>query len=109
GGYGCAHVAAVELTSAGAQLGAQPRVTAHLEAQRLGKVPVEHLALDATYDSTVQQLQVSAEVAQSSGYSGKVRGSVHWTATDQQFTLDEFVVHLAGHPWRTVAPVEVIG
>ena len=73
-----------------------------------GSVPVEHLALDATYDSAVQQLQVTAEATQSSGYSGKVRGSVHWTATGQQFTLDELVVHLAGHPWRTVAPVEVI-
>ena len=31
--------------------------------------------------STVRQLQVTAAVAQSAGYSGKVRGSVHWTAT----------------------------
>jgi autotransporter translocation and assembly factor TamB len=107
--YGDEHIEAVQLTYEGTQLGAQPRVTAHLETQktRLGKVLVEHLALDATYDSTVQQLQVSAEVAQSSGYSGKVRGSVHWTATGQQFTLNELVVHLAGHPWQTVAPVEV--
>jgi len=108
--YGDEHVETVQLTYEGTQLGAQPRVTAHLETQktRLGKVPVEHLALDATYDSTVRQLQVTAEVAQSSGYSGKVRGSVHWTATGQRFSLDELVVHLAGHPWRTVAPVEVI-
>ncbi|HSX80381.1 MAG TPA: translocation/assembly module TamB domain-containing protein [Candidatus Saccharimonadia bacterium] len=106
--YGDEHVEAVQLTYEGTHLGAQPRVTAHLEMQkaRLGQVPVEHLALDATYDSTVQQLQVTAEVAQSSDYSGKVRGSVHWTATGQQFTLDELLVHLAGHPWRTVAPVE---
>ena len=108
--YADEHVEALHVTYEGTQLGAQPRVTAHLETQktRLGQVPVEHLVLDATYDSAVQQLQVTAEVTQSSGYSGKVRGSVHWTATGQQFTLDELVVHLAGHPWRTVAPVEVI-
>jgi len=106
--YGDEYVEAVQLTYEGTQLGAQPRVTAHLEAQRLGKVPVEHLALDATYDSTVQQLQMTAEVAQSSGYSGKVRGSVRWTATGQQFTLDELVVHLADHPWQTLAPVEIM-
>ena len=107
--YADDHVEALHVTYEGTQMGAQPRVTAHLETHkaRLGKVPVEHLTLDATYDKTVQQLQVTAEVAQSSGYSGKVRGSVHWTATGQQFTLDELVVHLAGHPWRTVAPVEV--
>jgi autotransporter translocation and assembly factor TamB len=108
--YGDAQVEAVQLTYEGAQLGAQPRVMAHLETHkaRLGKVPVEHLTLDATYDSTVQQLQMTAEVAQSSGYSGKGRGSIHWTASSQQLTLDELVVHLAGHPWRTGAPVEVI-
>jgi autotransporter translocation and assembly factor TamB len=108
--YGDEHVEAVQLTYNGTQLGAQPRVTAHLETDktRLGKVPVEHLALDATYDSTAHQLQVTAEVVQSSGYSGKVRGSVNWIATGQQFTLDELVVHLAGHPWRTLAPVEVM-
>src|SRR5262249_30766615 len=107
--YGDAHVDAVQLTYEGSQLGEQRRVTAPLETQkaRLGKVPVEHLVLDATYASTVQQLQVTAEVAQSSGYSGKVRGSVHWTANGQQFTLDDLLVHLAGHPWRAVAPVEV--
>jgi autotransporter translocation and assembly factor TamB len=108
--YGDAHVEAVQVTYEGNQLGAQPHVTAHLEMHktRLGHVPVEHLALDATYDSTVRQLQVTAAVAQSSGYSGKGRGSVHWTATGQQFTLDELVVHLADHPWRTVAPVKVM-
>ena len=108
--YGDNYVEAVQVTYEGTQLGAQPRVMAHLETHntRLGQTPVEHLALDATYDSTVQQLQVTAEVAQSSGYSGKIRGSVHWTATGQQFTLDELVVHLAGHPWRMIAPVEVI-
>ena len=108
--YADEHVEALHVTYEGTQLGAQPRVTAHLETHkmRLGQVPVEHLALDATYDSAVQQLQVTAEATQSSDYSGKVRGSVHWTATGQQFTLDELVVHLAGHPWRTVAPVEVI-
>src|SRR5262249_10926239 len=39
--YGDAHVEAVQLTYEGTQLGAQPRVTAHLETQkmRLGKVP----------------------------------------------------------------------
>ena len=108
--YRDAYVEAVQVTYEGAQLGAQPRVTAHLEMHktRLGKVPVAHLALDATYDSTVRQLQVTAAVAQSSGYSGKVRGSVNWTATGQQFTLDDLVVHLADRPWRTVVPVEVI-
>ena len=108
--YGDEHVESVQLTYEGTQLGAQPRVTAHLETQktRLGKVPVEHLALDATYDSTIQRLQVTAVVAQSSSYSGKVHGSVHWTAIGQQFILDELLIHLAGHPWRTVAPVEVI-
>ncbi len=108
--YGAAHVEAVQLMYEGTQLGAQPHVTAHLEMHKthLGHVPVEHLALDATYDSTVRQLQGTAAVAQSSGYSGKVHGSMHWTATGQQFTLDELVIHLADHPWRTVAPVEVI-
>lgn len=108
--YGDNYVETVQLTYEGTHLGAQPRVTAHLETHKthLGQLPVEHLALDATYDSTVPQLQVTSEVVQSSGYSGTVRGSVHWTATGQQFILDELVVDLAGHPWRTVTPLEVI-
>src|SRR5262249_59298843 len=64
--YGDKHVEAIHATYEGAQLGAQPQVTTHLEAQkmRLGNVPVEHLALDAAYDSAIIQLQLTTELAQ---------------------------------------------
>ena len=107
--YGDERVGTLEVTYEGTQLGAQPHLTAHLEMHKtqVGKVPVEHLALDATYESAVRQLQLTAAVVQSAGYSGKARGSVSWTATGQQLTLDELVVRLAEHSWRAVAPIEV--
>ena len=107
--YGDERVETLEVTYKGTQLGAQPHLTAHLEMHKtqVGKVPVEHLALDATYENAVRQLQVSAAVVQSAGYSGKARGAVSWTATGQQLTLDELVIRLAEHSWHAVAPIEV--
>ena len=104
------HVGTLQLIYEGSELGTQPHLTAHLEIQKtdVGSVPVERLTLDATYESTGRQLQVSTEVVQSSLYSGKVRGSLHWTETGQQLTLDELLVRLQDHPWQMVAPVEVV-
>src|SRR5439155_22321970 len=58
----------LQLLYAGVQLGAQPHVPAHLGIRRahVGSVPVERLNVDATYDSSVSQLQVVTEVVQSS-------------------------------------------
>jgi autotransporter translocation and assembly factor TamB len=76
--YGDEHVETLQVTYEGTQLAAQPRLTAHLEMHqaRVGQVPVERLALDAMYESTARQLAVTADLVQSSGYSGKVRASV---------------------------------
>jgi autotransporter translocation and assembly factor TamB len=107
--YGDERVEHLQVTYEGTQLGVQPRLTAHLEMHNthVGRIPVEHLALDATYESTAHQLQVTAAVVQSAGYRGKARGSVSWTANGQQLTLEEFVVRLADHTWHAVAPIEV--
>src|SRR5262249_49413572 len=99
----------LQLLYAGAQLGAQPYLTAHLgiHQARVGSVPVERVNVDATYDSSVSQLQVVTEVVQSSVYSGKARGTLTWTETGQQMVVDELLLRLADHPWHTVAPIEV--
>ena len=104
--YGDEHVEALEVTYEGTQLGAQPHLTAHLETHKtqLGKVPVEHLALDATYESAVRQLQVTAEVAQSSGYSGKVRGSVTGLRPVSSSPWMNLWYTWQSHPWRTRSP-----
>src|SRR5262249_12880547 len=98
----------LQLLYAGAQLGAQPHLTAQLEIHqaRVGSVPVERVHVDATYDSSISQLRVVTEVVQSSVYSGKARGTLTWAETGQQIVVDEFLVHLADHPWRTVAPIQ---
>jgi autotransporter translocation and assembly factor TamB len=61
--YGEEHIEALQLTYEGTRLGAQPRVTAHLETQemRLVKVPVEHLALGC-HKQYCPAAQVTAEV-----------------------------------------------
>ena len=107
--YAAYRLETLQLLYAGAQLGAQPHVTAHLGIRRahVGSVPVERLNVDATYDWSVSQLQVVTEVVQSSVYSGKARGTLTWAETGQQIVVDELLIRLADHPWRTVAPIEV--
>ena len=58
------------------------------------------------YDSSAAQVHVATEVVQSSVYSGQARGLVTWTTTSQQFVVDELLVRLADHAWRTITPVK---
>jgi len=108
--YGAHRLETLQLLYAGIHLGAQPHVTAQLgiDKARVGSVPVERVHAEATYDSSVSQLRVATEVVQSSVYSARARGTLTWTERGQQLVVDDLLVRLADHPWRTLAPVEVL-
>lgn len=108
--YATHRLAKLHLLFAGAQLGEHPHLTARLgmHQARVGSVPLERANVDATYDSSTAQLRVVTEVVQSAVYSGRARGTLTWTETGQQIVVDELLVRLADHPWRTLAPIKML-
>ncbi|MGE3541210.1 MAG: translocation/assembly module TamB domain-containing protein [Candidatus Tectimicrobiota bacterium] len=100
---------ALQLTYDGTQLGAQPQVQAHLQAQQLGagSLPVAQLDLEATYTDADRQVRFALDVRQAANAGGKTHGTLTLGSTEQQLVLDALLIQLPDRLWQSTAPLQV--